>query len=51
LEVEPPFKRYLFIEQDAARAQELEALKQQFVERAGRIEIVQQDANTYLRAW
>jgi three-Cys-motif partner protein len=51
LEVEPPFKRYLFIEQDAARAQELEALKQQFVERAGRIEIVRQDANTYLRAW
>jgi hypothetical protein len=27
LEVDPPFKQYVFIEQDAGRAQELEKLK------------------------
>jgi len=51
LEVEPPFKQYLFIEQDAAHAQELERLKQQFAERSARVEIVREDANTYLKSW
>ena len=51
LDVEPPFKQYLFIEQDAARAQELERLKQHFAERAARVKIVQEDANRYLKDW
>ncbi|MGH7982647.1 MAG: three-Cys-motif partner protein TcmP [Candidatus Udaeobacter sp.] len=51
LEVEPPFKRYVFIEQDAKRANELEKLKQQFTEKAGRVSIVREDANRYLQAW
>ena|SRR5437870_2243855 len=51
LEVEPPFKQYVFIEQDATRAQELENLKRQFGEKATRITIVREDANTYLKAW
>jgi three-Cys-motif partner protein len=51
LEVDPPFKQYVFIEQDAARAQELEKLKQQFAERAPLVNIVREDANTYLKAW
>jgi protein gp37 len=51
LEVEPPFKRYIFIEQDGARARELEALKRQFPHKASAIQIVRQDANDYLKAW
>ena len=51
LEVEPPFKGYIFIEQDAKRANELEKLKQQFIEKADRVTIVREDANTYLKAW
>jgi three-Cys-motif partner protein len=51
LEVEPPFERYVFIEQDANRANELEKLKQQFPEKASRVTIIREDANTYLRAW
>jgi three-Cys-motif partner protein len=51
LEVEPPFDRYLFIEQDAERARELERLKQQFPLRAARIEIAVAEANQYLKDW
>jgi three-Cys-motif partner protein len=49
LEVEPPFKQYLFIEQDAARAKELESLKQQFPQRQVKIEA--QEANAFLKEW
>jgi three-Cys-motif partner protein len=49
LEVEPPFKQYLFIEQDAERAKELESLKAQFPQRA--IKIAQKEANTFLKEW
>jgi three-Cys-motif partner protein len=49
LEVEPPFKQYLFIEQDAARARELEGLKEQFPQREVRIEV--QEANAFLKEW
>ena len=51
LEVAPPFRRYVFIEQDAARTRELEALKRQFPQKASAIQIVQQDANVYLKEW
>lgn len=51
LEVDPPFKQYLFIERDAGHAGELEKLKSQFPEKAGVIRIVQQEANLYLKEW
>jgi three-Cys-motif partner protein len=51
LEVEPRFKRYLFIEQHAARFKELESLRSDYPEQAGRIELVNGDANVYLAEW
>lgn len=51
LEVEPPFKRYLFIEQDPEYAKELEQLKADFPAKATRIQIEVADANSYLMRW
>jgi three-Cys-motif partner protein len=51
LEVEPPFREYIFIERDPQRAQELENLKVEFPQRAAAIKVVNQDANLYLREW
>ena len=51
LEVAPPFKQYVFIEQEAARAQELEKLKLQFPDKATCVTIVREDANTHLKEW
>jgi three-Cys-motif partner protein len=51
LEVEPPFRQYIFVEQDATHAAELEELKNQFPQKASKIQIVQQDANAYLKDW
>lgn len=51
LEVDPPFKKYLFIEKDQDYAQELQKLRQEFPDKAALIEIVESDANTYLKKW
>ncbi len=51
LEVEPPFKRYIFIEQSPNRARELHQLKAEFPDKADRIEIAIGDANDYLLNW
>ncbi|HGJ64669.1 TPA: three-Cys-motif partner protein TcmP [bacterium] len=51
LEIEPSFKQYIFIEQDSERYNELQNLKQQFHSKRDRIEIIQADANKYLRNW
>jgi three-Cys-motif partner protein len=51
LEVQPPFKEYIFIEQDQARFQELERLKAEFPSLANRIRTVNADANAYLLDW
>ncbi|MCL4488193.1 MAG: three-Cys-motif partner protein TcmP [Chloroflexi bacterium] len=51
LEVEPPFNRYVLIEQDPERARELETLREQFPTRIDRIDIVDEEANAYLRQW
>lgn len=51
LEVEPSFKRYLFIGQDPDRARELENLRVDFPNKAGRIQIEVADANAYLVQW
>lgn len=49
LRVEPPFKQYLLIERDLARAQALQQLKHNFPDK--QIEIVEEDANNYLTQW
>ena len=51
LEVNPPFKNYLFIERSQARCVELEKLKQRFPASASSIEIQQGDANECLIRW
>jgi three-Cys-motif partner protein len=51
LEVEPPFKNYLFIERSQARCAELKKLKTQFPGRASSIEILPGDANKILVSW
>jgi three-Cys-motif partner protein len=51
LEVEPPFKNYLFIEHSEARCAQLENLKLQFPDRARSIKIRQGDANEILGRW
>jgi len=51
LEVDPPFKQYLFIERDPQRAQELETLKGMFPQHAGKIQIEITDANIFLTQW
>jgi three-Cys-motif partner protein len=49
LEVEPPFDRYLFIEKDAGKCEELSAISGEFSDRD--IEIVNDDANVALLKW
>lgn len=49
LEVEPPFDRFVFVESEAGKVKELETLRAQHPDRAGQIEIVQADANAFLR--
>lgn len=51
LDVEPSFHRYIFIERDTARAQELQGLRDAFPQKAHVLEIVQADANTWLKDW
>lgn len=49
LEVEPPFDKYIFIEQDADRCRELELLKKEFPDRAAGIDIQNGDANAIVQ--
>lgn len=49
LEVDPPFKQYLFIEQSSRYAEELSKLKAQFSNKS--VDIVRTDANIYLKQW
>ena len=51
LEIDPPFSRYLFIEQNPLRVRELEDLKRLYPERAYQILIVNEEANAYLGRW
>lgn len=51
LETNPPFDRYLFIEQNPAYARELHALLEELPELAPRIRIEAGEANGTLRAW
>lgn len=51
LEVEPPFKEYIFIERDPEYARELSYLKDEFASQRGNISVISQDANSYLLGW
>lgn len=51
LEVEPGFSKYVFVEKDVQRAQELQALKTEFPAKASSIHVVRCDANDYLQRW
>ncbi len=51
LEIEPPFKHYLFIEQNPKYACELGKLKDEFPSKAERVELVHAEANDYLMQW
>lgn len=50
LQIDPPFDRYIFIELDAGRCTQLEKLKEEFPDRANRIDIRQGEANEQIRA-
>ncbi len=49
LEVEPSFNRFIFVERDAGRVSELQALRAEFPGRA--VQIEQGDANAFLKQW
>ena len=49
LQTQPGFSRYIFVEKGKRRARELEALKSEFSEQAGAIEILQEDANSAIQ--
>ncbi|GIK17704.1 MAG: hypothetical protein BroJett003_26680 [Planctomycetota bacterium] len=49
LEVGPSFHRFIFIERDAGRVAELEALRDEFPTKA--VQIEQGDANAFLKQW
>src|SRR3990172_12391341 len=51
LEVEPPFKEYVFIEKDKAYANELVQLRNEFAIKRGPISVISEDANSYLMRW
>ncbi|MEM7555212.1 MAG: three-Cys-motif partner protein TcmP [Cyanobacteria bacterium P01_A01_bin.84] len=48
LQTEPPFNKYIFIEKKRNKIAELEKLKQEFPGKSQDIEIVNDDANSYL---
>jgi three-Cys-motif partner protein len=49
LEADPAFHRYVFVESRSANVQALQCLKQEHPDKAGAIEVVQDDANNYVR--
>jgi three-Cys-motif partner protein len=51
LEVEPAFHRYIFVESDAAKIAELEKLRDEHPARAKSVDIVQSDANEFIRCY
>lgn len=49
LEAKPPFDRYIFIESDKNKIDELEKLREEHSEKAEQIEVIQSDANEFIR--
>lgn len=51
LEIEPSFKRYLFVEKSPKKAEELAALRSEYPALSKRVEVVRAEANQYLLEW
>jgi three-Cys-motif partner protein len=51
LEVEPRFDRYVFIERDVSRCADLANLRDAYPDKAKDIEIMNDDANVFLKRW
>ncbi len=51
LKLNPGFHRYIFIEKDAERITSLNKLKDEYPQLSDRIQIEQQDANTFIQSW
>ena len=51
LETNPSFHRYLFVDTNINHVRELEKLRNQFPAKADRIEIIQEEANSFLQRW
>ena len=51
LETAPPFDAYLFIDEAPEHVHELEALKQKFPDKAEKVSVIQEEANTFLARW
>lgn len=49
LRIQPPFTRYIFIEKEQKRFEQLEKLRAEFPDLASRISLVNEDCNTYLQ--
>jgi len=51
LEVEPPFDKYVFVESDPDNVEVLERLREEHKDKAAAIEVVQDDANNFVRQY
>ncbi len=51
ISIRKPFDEYLFIDQKASNAKELQELKTEFPHIASRIQVVQAEANDYMMKW
>jgi three-Cys-motif partner protein len=51
LEITPPFKQFIFIEQDPLKVKELENLRKEFPQKTGIIKIIETEANAFLKKW
>jgi three-Cys-motif partner protein len=51
LEIEPSFQKYIFIEQNTTYVEELQKLQTVFPQKQGNIQIIQGDANSWLKDW
>lgn len=51
LGIDPPFDEYLFIDKERGNIEKLNALKDEFIHLADRIDIVHSDANDHLKIW
>lgn len=51
LELDPGFRKYLFIESNPKFVSELEKLREEYPHKSSQIEIVKGEANAYLKSW
>jgi three-Cys-motif partner protein len=51
LELDPSFKKYIFVERGTENVNELLKLKSEFQDKAYSIKVIKEDANAYLQQW